>query len=407
MDVPRPYRPQDPAAYDGRPGLSRAAVTRAAGIQAGLLLLLVVTGLWQSPAGWLLVGAATLVNVRVVVQRLLARRHDPPFVVDRPGVFVATDDATGRLVHWESISALVLTELTSVRSGHRRRVPGIGLRLRDHPDVLAVRCPLEDRALELGQLTAAVARFAPAGVEVTEQPPPGAEVTARDVVLDVAGRIAGRLRRDVPDGSPQPGPDQAAAYVARDAAGVARLVVDAAGVGFGPGVRRGAPAAARRYGWGDVGAVVVLDVETAAGWRRAVGVLPPGAPADWTPGHLADLRTEDGWAVDRAGLEYAVRLHGPRVPVVDGPPARRVRAADVATLLVRAYQGRPKRADHYSPDTDPERQWRVTPEGGDGAGERWPGLRRTATRAARAGAAEVRSRGAARVRVHARRRRRR
>jgi hypothetical protein len=354
----RPYRPQDPAAYDGRPGLSRAAVTRAAGIQAGLLLLLLVTGLWQSVAGWLLVGFATLVNVRVVVQRLLARRHDPPFVVDRPGVFVATGDATGRLVHWESISAIVLTELPSVRSGHLRRVPGIGLRLRDHPDVLAVRCPLEDRALDLGQLTAAVARFAPPGVGVSEQPPPGADVTARDVVLDVAGRIAGRLRRGVPGGSPPPGPGPAA-YVARDAAGVARLVVDAAGIGFGPGLRRGAPAAARRLGWDDVGAVVVLDVETAAGWRRAVGVLPPGAPADWTPGHLADLRTEEGWAVDRAGLEYAVRLHGPRVPVVDGPPARRARAGDVAALALRAYRDRANWTNRRSPDEDPERRWRA------------------------------------------------
>src|SRR5690242_12801123 len=102
----------------------------------------------------------------------LGPRTETPIVVDRPGVFLSgAPYGPGRLVHWEQISSLVLADMTSVRSHHRRRGPGIGVRLRAHPGVVALRRPLDGWSVDAARLQAAVARFAPPGVDVVAEAP--------------------------------------------------------------------------------------------------------------------------------------------------------------------------------------------------------------------------------------------
>jgi hypothetical protein len=94
-----------------------------------------------------------------------------PFVVDEPGVFAGGDGDEGepRLVHWESISEVVLYETTVRGSSGVRTVDAVGLRLHGRPDVISVQRVLTSWTLDRADLEAAVARFAP-GIAVVDGP---------------------------------------------------------------------------------------------------------------------------------------------------------------------------------------------------------------------------------------------
>ena len=311
------YRPVDPDAYAPAALLPRRDVVRAIAVQLAILAPLLV---WHGPVALAAAGVLTALHARRLPWRRL-HGGDAPFVVDRPGVFVAgaVPGEPGRVVHWESIEAIVLCEVTSRRSRHRRPVPGIALRLRHHPDLAAIRRPLDDRPVDVARLLAAVTRYAPPGVAVVPDGPPlGDAFTARDVAADLARRAAGSVGR-------------AAGRRLGPVTGVRRvepaplLLVDARGVHLGPG---------RLVPWEDVGAVVVLDVEERGGWHRAVGVVPPGAT------RMRAHRVARDAELDRPRLEAAVRMHAPHVPVVDGTPLRRAGMADVAAAVARVRHER-------------------------------------------------------------------
>jgi hypothetical protein len=364
------YRAADPSAYGGQATVRRRDVARTAGIQAALLIVLVP---WHGALALTAVGLLTLLNLRLAPWPW-ARRGSAPLVVDRPGVFVGGSGEPGRLVHWESVHAIVLCEATSRRNGHRRPVPGVGLRLRSHPDVVAIRRPLDGWRIDEGQLLAAVTRFAPPGVAVVREGPLGEVFTLRPATVDVARRVAGaaaqaavtrtplartplgravvRGLRGTDDPEPAPGP---AEFVVRGASGPGgtsgpgepgapgapgelRLSVDGTGVYLGAVRRRDVVSPGRLVPWADIGAVVVFDVQERSGWHRAVGVTaaargaaPPASARD-----LVGYRVAHDWPVDRARLEAAVALHAPRVPVLDGPPLRRTELSDVVSALARA-----------------------------------------------------------------------
>jgi hypothetical protein len=326
------YRPADPAAYAPVALVPRRDVVRAIAVQLAITAPLLV---WHGPLALVAAGALTALHARRV-RWSWRRRGEAPFVVDRPGVFVAgaAPGEPGRVVHWESIESIVLCEMTSRRSRHRRRVPGIALRLRHHPEVAAIRRPLDDRPVDRGQLLAAVTRYAPPGVAVDLDGPPLADTfTARDVAADLARRAVRRAAR--PRRS-RPG----------DAGPSLRLAVEAGGVRLGP---RG-----RLVPWREVAAVVVLDVEEGTGWHRAVGLAPAGAPPGTT--RLLAHEVARDWRLDRPALEAAVRRHAPHVPVVDGAPIRRAGVGDVAdaaAALARAYRGRRVPQRHAPPRYEP------------------------------------------------------
>jgi hypothetical protein len=356
------YRAADPSAYSGQATVRRRDVARTAGIQAALLIVLVP---WHGALALTAVGVLTLLNLRLAPW---PRRGSAPLVVDRPGVFVGGSGEPGRLVHWESVHAIVLCEATSRRNGHRRPVPGVGLRLRSHPDVVAIRRPLDGWRIDEGQLLAAVTRFAPPGVAVVREGPLGEVFTLRPATADVARRVAGaaaqaavtrtplartplgravvRGLRGTDDPEPVPGP---AEFVVRGASGTGgpgepgapgelRLSVDATGVYLGAVRRRDVVTPGRLVPWAEVGAVVVFDVQQRSGWHRALGVTTAarGAAAPASARDLVGYRVAHDWPVDRARLEAAVSLHAPRVPVLDGPPLRRTELSDVVSALARA-----------------------------------------------------------------------
>ena len=340
------YRAADPSAYGGRPPVQRGAVVRLAGVQVVLVLLAVAFR--NAPVALAVVGAATLLNLRSALP-LWRRRHAAPFVVDRPGVYVADADREGWLVHWESIGAVVLCDVTSRRSRHRRLVPGVGLRLRCHPDVVAIRLPLDGWRVDEDRLLAAVARFAPPGVAVQREGPLGEVFTLRAAAEDVVRWAAEaalarteeylRVRRSGGPGTPA-APTGPAAFAGPAGPATERpFAVGPDGVHLGPVPGRGGSRGARLVPCADVGAVVVFDAQTASGWHRAVGVVAAGGRG-LAPRDLLGYRLAVGPPLDRQALVAAVRLHAPQVPVVDGPPLRRVGAADVVAAVARAHRGR-------------------------------------------------------------------
>jgi hypothetical protein len=331
---PGGYQAADPLAYLGSAPVPVGDVAGVVGVQAGLLLALVA---WHGPLALLLVAGATLVNLR---RAPWPWRHQAPFVVDRPGVYVAGAGDEGRLVHWESIDAIVLCDVTSRRSAHRRLVPGVGLRLRGHADVVAIRRPLDGWRLDERRLLAAVARFAPPGVAVVREGPLGEVFTLREAAEDVARRAADaalqrasqRLRaRAAPVAPPAGAVDER------------RFAVGPEGVYLGP-----LPGPAGRPGrlvpWAAVAAIVVFDAQTSSRWHRAVGVARTGGRS-LAPRDLIGYRVAVDWPLDRGLLEHAVRLHAPQVPVVDGPPLRRARPGDLTAAVTRGYHRRHEEGD--------------------------------------------------------------
>jgi hypothetical protein len=321
------YRAVDPLAYGGQPPIALAdVVAEVVGVQVVLLLvlavlfhpvvLLVVTGLsianlWRAPWPW-------------------RRRREAPFVVDRPGVYVVGAGGEGRLVHWESIDSIVLCDVTSRRSAHRHLEPGVGLRLRGHADVVAIRLPLDGWVVDERRLLSAVARFAPPGVSLVREGPFGEIFTLREAAEDVARRAAEGAARYAAERlrsrSAAPGPQPAD----RAGSGERPFAVGPEGVYLGPVPGRGGGRPGRLVPWADVAAVVVFDAQRGTYWHRAVGVA--GAGRGSTPRELLGYRLAVGWSFDRAALEAAVQRYAPRtVPVVDGPPLRRAGLADLAT----------------------------------------------------------------------------
>jgi hypothetical protein len=331
------YRVVDPSAYAGSAPVPVGDVAAVAGVQGGLLLALVV---WHGPFALLLFGVATLFNLRRAPWPW--RRDQAPLVVDRPGVYVAGAGDEGRLVHWESIDAVVLCDVTSRRSAHRRLVPGVGLRLRGNAGVVAIRRPLDGWRIDERRLLAAVARFAPPGVAVVREGPLGEVFTLREAAEDVARRAADaalqrateRLRaRAAAPAAPPDGPP-----------GGRQFAVGPEGVHLGPVPGRGGGRPGRLVPWADVAAVVVFDAQTASGWHRAVGVAPAGGRG-LAPRELIGYRVAADWPLDRLHLEDAVRLHAPQVPVVDGPPLRRAGPGDLAAAVTHGYRRRHEERD--------------------------------------------------------------
>ena len=327
---PGGYLAVDPGAYAGVPPVPVADVVAAAGTLALLLIVLVA---WPWPVALLLAcGAAVLFRRRGPWPW---RRLEAPFVVDRPGVYVAGAPGEGRLVHWESIAAVVLCDVTSRRTGHRRLGPGLGLRLRPHPDVVAIRVPLDGRRVDERRLLAAVARFAPAAVSVVREGPFGDAFTPREVAADVTRRAAegvlGYAAARLGPRSPAPLP------TGDGRAGEEPFAVRREGVYLGPVHRRGGRVPGRLVPWADVVAVVVFDAQRGTDWHRAVGVAGARGLA---PRELLGYRVADGWSFDRVGLEAAVRRRAPKVPVVDGPPLRHAGPRDLAAAAGVAYRAR-------------------------------------------------------------------
>ena len=84
--------------------------------------------------------------------------------------------------------------------------------------------------------------------------------------------------------------------------------------------------------------MVLFDVEQEKSWERAVGVTrvrPGGGQPE-----LGYHRVLNGWRLDRAALEAAVRCFAPQVPVVDGPPIGRTRLRDAAGAVFDEWQRR-------------------------------------------------------------------
>jgi hypothetical protein len=393
------YRPEDLAAYGGRPRLSGESVRTLVFVVGFLVVWLVAAGrLWWA---WLAALAVGGVNLRRILLPLVRPRASP-FVVDAPGVWVGDDgvrENEERLVHWESIAEIVL--FRAAAPGSRKLHDAVGLRLRRHPDVVAIRRVLDSWSLDRARLEGAVARFAPEVRVVDARDDLDATAsTARAVgaVADDLARAAGQTSeaQAAPEGGsgwqfvgvhrtryqatdPQayvvrpPWGSSLVVYlflavapvlgvlVGRDSVvagtvfgvglslpfllhatavlrGSVRFAVDAPGVFFGE-AQSGEPAADHRLvPWAEIASVVIFDVEQEKSWERAVGVtrVPPGGGEP----QLAYHRVLNGWRLDRAALEAAVLRFAPQVPVVDGPPVGRARLREVAGAVYDEWQRR-------------------------------------------------------------------
>jgi hypothetical protein len=228
-------------------------------------------------------------------------------------------------------------------------VPGVGLRLRGHADVVAIRRPLDGWRIDERRLLAAVARFAPAGVAVVREGPFGEMLTLREAAEDVARRVADaalhraaerlRTRAATPVPPPPRPPDER------------RFAVGPEGVFLGPDPGRGGRPG-RLVPWAAVAAIVVFDAQTASRWHRAVGVARSGGHG-LAPRDLLGYRVAVDWVLDRRALEAAVRLHAPQVPVVDGPPLRRAGAGDLAAAVTRGHRRRQREGERRNTPDQP------------------------------------------------------
>jgi hypothetical protein len=153
-------------------------------LSVNALFYLGFTVLWVVfAAGWLKF-AVLLFTVPVLGRLVLnLRRRASPLVVDAPGIWVGAVDGEGdeRFVHWETIAAVVVFD--GAEPGSRRLHDGVGLRLRSHPDVVAVRRVLGDWKLDRVKLETAVARYAP-GVPVVDGPGDLDHVAAAHNMID-------------------------------------------------------------------------------------------------------------------------------------------------------------------------------------------------------------------------------
>lgn len=224
------YRPMDRAAYGGRPRLSGASLRDLVFVVGFVAVWLLASGgAWW---GWLAALAFVALQLRSIAAPLL-RPKAAPFVVDAPGVWVGDDgvrENEERLVHWETIAAVVL--FRAAAPGSRDLHDAVGLRLRRHPDVVAIRRVLDSWSLDRTRLEAAVARFAP-GVPVVDGPD---DLAATASTARTLGAVADELTR--------------AAAEANEARVVeARLAGEQAAAGFGPEPVGGHAAPHGRSGW--------------------------------------------------------------------------------------------------------------------------------------------------------------
>jgi hypothetical protein len=359
---------------------------------------LVFTGIWMSfPTGGMRF-LVLLVTVPVVVGRIryLSRRASP-VVVDAPGIWFGADEDTDdeRLVHWEMIAAVVVFHGRA--PGSRRLQDGVGVRLRAHPDIVAIRRVPADRKVDRVRLEAAVGRYAP-GVPVVDGPGDLADVAAAHNTAEAMITAVREAQRagtaDQPPGW-EPGarlvrreryrPVDPHAYVvrptwtsqpvvylfplvgigfgvavARDnpvvgvavallgalpaiwhAAGVlrgnARFAVDAPGVFLGEASSGEPDPDHRLVPWDEIATVVRFRVQGDKGrGGPAVGItsVPPGGGEPV----IRSYRVQNGWRLERRHLESAVRTFAPQVPVVDGPPLGPGRLSDLARALRTARQ---------------------------------------------------------------------
>jgi hypothetical protein len=255
------------------------------------------------------------------------RRSRAPIVVDAPGVAVRVTDGAGEaaheLVHWETITELVVSPATS--GPRQRRVDTVGLRLRADPGGVRHRQVVDGWRYERPALEAAVARFAGARVGVGEEtpPPPGFVYLARPALrprretMIIAGSLglfaAGQAALN---GLPV-GVAAVLLLVAAPFVIVARVVrrlptvslrVSAEGILFGPGP--GGPSTAERHvWWPEIEAVVLFTVEGDPERRPAVGVRTG------VPPRITTYRVARGWRLDTARLQAAVRAHRPHLPI--------------------------------------------------------------------------------------------
>jgi hypothetical protein len=207
----------------------------------GLVFVVAFSAVWVLASGgawwgWLAALAFGALQLRRTAGPLL-RPKASPFVVDAPGVWVGDDavrENEERLVHWETIAAVVL--FRAAAPGSRDLHDAVGLRLRRHPDVVAIRRVLDSWSLDRARLEAAVARFAP-GVPVVDGPDDlGATASAARTV----GAVADELTRAAGQ-----------ANEARDEARVAESLLnhEQAAAGFGPGRDGGPDAPGDGSGW--------------------------------------------------------------------------------------------------------------------------------------------------------------
>jgi hypothetical protein len=355
------YRPVDRGAYTARRLPRGGQVVRLAAAFA-------VAALWFAVADgplWSRLAAPGLAVSYLAAVVWSLRRRASSLVVDAPGIYLgdaAVPENEERLVHWETVAEVVVFPA----AGPGSRPAAVGVRLRRHPDVVAVRRELGALSLSRRGLATAVARYAP-GVPVVDAPP-GAPAAPRASDGHPAGvrSFAGRGARYAPVdphayiARPAPWRDPAtfgglaisvvtgglilrhgvtvvglvltavlaagflapaAVHVLSAARGEVRFAVDAPGVFFGR-TGPGEPAGAGLVPWAAVTSIVVFEVRAKHGGGRAVGVT--SEPAGGGEPVVAYHRVMHGWRVDRARLEAAARHFAPQVPVVDGlDPARR------------------------------------------------------------------------------------
>jgi hypothetical protein len=276
-------------------------------------------------------GAYVPVSPDAYAGRRFLRRSNAPVVVDAPGVAVQVTNHAGEaaheLVHWETISDLVVSPEFG---GADRSIDTLGLRLHAEPGGVVHRQVVDGWNYRRPALEAAVARFAGNRVGVTAETPPAPGVV-------YLARPTWRLRRETMIlggslglfaagqsallGAPA-GASIAALLAAAPFLVGARLVrrvpavplrVSAEGILFGPGPGS-PPSGGEHVWWPEVEAVVLFTVGGHGRRRPAVGVRTGRPP------RLTTYRIADGWRLDPAHLIAAVRAHRRDVPIEDLGP---------------------------------------------------------------------------------------
>jgi hypothetical protein len=349
------YRPVDRWAYTARP-LPRAGQVVRLALAAGVAALWFVA---HDGTPWSRLAGPGLVVAYLAAVVWSLRRRASSLVVDAPGIYLGdayVRENEERLVHWETVAGIVVFP-----GRGSRRPAAVGVRLRRHPGVVAVRRELDGWSVSRRKLASAVARYAP-GVPVVDAPPgaPAAPQASVDHPVGLRSVARGGHRRYEPAdphayvARPTPWRDPAtlvalsisvvagvlilrhgltavslvvsavlaagflgpaAVHAVGAARGEVRFAVDAPGVFFGR-TGPGEPAGAGLVPWAAVTSIVVFEVRAKHTGGRAVGVT--SVPAGGGEPVVSYHRVMHGWRLDRARLEAAARHFAPQVPVVDG-----------------------------------------------------------------------------------------
>jgi hypothetical protein len=149
------YRPVDRWAYTARP-LPRAGQVVRLALAAGVAALWFVA---HDGTPWSRLAGPGLVVAYLAAVVWSLRRRASSLVVDAPGIYLGdayVRENEERLVHWETVAGIVVFP-----GRGSRRPAAVGVRLRRHPGVVAVRRELDGWSVSRRKLASAVARYAP------------------------------------------------------------------------------------------------------------------------------------------------------------------------------------------------------------------------------------------------------